>query len=106
MRLHRPIGIWLLLWPTLWAVWIAAAGRPDPKVFLIMVLGTIVARSAGCVINDFADRKIDPHVVRTADRPLAKAAMADIVPNPNPQTVVPGDFETSPSYRLVGRLIA
>lgn len=71
MRLHRPIGIWLLLWPTLWALWIASAGRPDAKVFLILVLGTIVVRSAGCVINDFADRKIDPHVARTADRPLA-----------------------------------
>ena len=62
MRLHRPIGIWLLLWPTLWALWIASAGRPDAKIFLILVLGTIVVRSAGCVINDFADRKIDPHV--------------------------------------------
>lgn len=71
MRLHRPIGIWLLLWPTLWALWIASAGRPDQKVFLILVLGTIVVRSAGCVINDFADRKIDPNVARTADRPLA-----------------------------------
>ena len=71
MRLHRPIGIWLLLWPTLWALWIATAGRPDEKVFLILVLGTIVVRSAGCVINDFADRKIDPQVARTADRPLA-----------------------------------
>jgi 4-hydroxybenzoate polyprenyltransferase len=71
MRLHRPIGIWLLLWPTLWALWIASAGRPDATVFAILVLGTIVVRSAGCVINDFVDRKIDPHVARTADRPLA-----------------------------------
>jgi 4-hydroxybenzoate polyprenyltransferase len=71
MRLHRPIGIWLLLWPTLWALWIASAGRPDAKVFVFLVLGTIVVRSAGCVINDFVDRKIDPHVARTADRPLA-----------------------------------
>jgi 4-hydroxybenzoate polyprenyltransferase len=76
MRLHRPIGIWLLLWPTLWALWIASAGRPDAKVFLILVLGTIVARSAGCVINDFVDRKIDPHVARTADRPLATGEVA------------------------------
>jgi 4-hydroxybenzoate polyprenyltransferase len=76
MRLHRPIGIWLLLWPTLWALWIASAGRPDPKVFLILVLGTIVVRSAGCVINDFVDRKIDPHVARTADRPLATGEVA------------------------------
>jgi 4-hydroxybenzoate polyprenyltransferase len=76
MRLHRPIGIWLLLWPTLWAVWIAAAGKPDQAIFLIFVIGTIVARSAGCVINDFADRKIDPHVARTADRPLATGEVA------------------------------
>jgi 4-hydroxybenzoate polyprenyltransferase len=78
MRLHRPIGIWLLLWPTLWALWIASAGRPDEKVFLILVLGTIVVRSAGCVINDFADRKIDPHVTRTADRPLATGEVAPV----------------------------
>jgi 4-hydroxybenzoate polyprenyltransferase len=76
MRLHRPIGIWLLLWPTLWAVWIAGAGRPGQQIFLIMVLGTLVVRSAGCVINDFADRKIDPHVERTADRPLATGEVA------------------------------
>ena len=78
MRLHRPIGIWLLLWPTLWALWIASAGRPDPKVFAILVLGTIVVRSAGCVINDFIDRKIDPHVARTADRPLATGEVAPV----------------------------
>jgi 4-hydroxybenzoate polyprenyltransferase len=78
MRLHRPIGIWLLLWPTLWALWIASAGRPDPQVFLILVLGTIVVRSAGCVINDFVDRKIDPHVARTADRPLATGEVAPV----------------------------
>jgi 4-hydroxybenzoate polyprenyltransferase len=78
MRMHRPVGTWLLLWPTLWAIWIASAGRPDPKVFLILVLGTIVVRSAGCVINDFVDRKIDPHVARTADRPLATGEVAPI----------------------------
>ncbi|MCS6948350.1 MAG: 4-hydroxybenzoate octaprenyltransferase [Steroidobacteraceae bacterium] len=71
MRLHRPIGKWLLLWPTLWAVWIAADGRPQPEVFAIFVLGTIVMRSAGCIVNDLADRDIDPHVKRTKDRPLA-----------------------------------
>jgi 4-hydroxybenzoate polyprenyltransferase len=78
MRMHRPIGIWLLLWPTLWAVWIASAGRPDAKVFLILVLGTIVVRAAGCVINDFVDRKIDPRVARTADRPLATGEVAPV----------------------------
>ncbi|HEX7081194.1 MAG TPA: 4-hydroxybenzoate octaprenyltransferase [Gammaproteobacteria bacterium] len=76
MRLHRPIGIWLLLWPTLWALWLAGAGRPDEKVFIVLVLGTIVTRSAGCIINDLADRKIDPHVRRTADRPLATGEVA------------------------------
>jgi len=78
MRLHRPIGIWLLLFPTLWAEWIAAAGKPQQKVFLILVLGTIVARSAGCVINDFADRRIDGQVERTADRPLATGEVAPL----------------------------
>lgn len=76
MRLHRPIGIWLLLWPTLWALWLAGDGVPDPKVFVVFVLGTVVMRSAGCIINDFADRKIDPHVRRTADRPLANGDVA------------------------------
>src|SRR5262245_61078613 len=76
MRLHKPIGIWLLLWPTLWAVWIASAGKPDQTIFIILVLGTIVVRSAGCVINDFADLKIDRLVERTADRPLATGEVA------------------------------
>ena len=76
LRLNRPIGIWLLLWPTLWALWIAAQGRPDPRVFLVLVIGTILVRSAGCVINDFADRNIDGHVRRTANRPLATGEVA------------------------------
>lgn len=71
MRLHRPIGIFLLLWPMLWALWIASKGMPDMKILLVFVAGTIVMRSAGCVINDFADRDIDPHVKRTRDRPIA-----------------------------------
>jgi 4-hydroxybenzoate polyprenyltransferase len=70
-RLHRPIGIWLLLWPVLWAVWIAGASHPTPKVLVIFVLGTIAMRSAGCVINDLADRDFDPFVKRTRDRPIA-----------------------------------
>ena len=70
MRLDRPIGIWLLLWPTLWALWVASEGSPSRNVFVVFVLGTILTRSAGCVINDLADRKIDAHVRRTADRPL------------------------------------
>ena len=71
VRLHQPVGIWLLLWPTLWALWIAGEGRPDQRVFIVFVLGTVVLRSAGCIINDYADRKIDAHVWRTKDRPLA-----------------------------------
>lgn len=71
MRLDRPIGTWLLLWPTLWALWTASGGQPRPDVFLVLVAGTILVRSAGCVINDWADRKIDPHVRRTASRPIA-----------------------------------
>src|SRR5512137_243897 len=76
MRLDRPIGIWLLLWPCLWALWISAQGRPDEKIFVIFLIGTFVMRSAGCVINDFADREFDPHVRRTASRPLARGAVS------------------------------
>src|SRR3972149_6902959 len=71
MRLHRPIGILFLLWPTLWALWIAGQGRPDLKVLIVFVLGVVLMRSAGCVINDYADRNFDPHVERTRDRPIA-----------------------------------
>lgn len=76
-RLNRPIGIGLLLWPTLWALWIAARSLPGApripslKLLLVFIAGTVVMRSAGCVINDFADRNIDPHVKRTRTRPLA-----------------------------------
>jgi len=70
-RLHRPIGIYLLLWPTLWAVWFASEGRPNLLVLFVFVAGVILMRSAGCVINDYADRKIDPHVERTRERPIA-----------------------------------
>ena len=71
MRLDRPVGTWLLLWPTLWGLWIAGAGRPEPVNFLVFVAGVFVMRSAGCVINDFADRDIDSEVERTQSRPLA-----------------------------------
>lgn len=71
MRLHRPIGTFLLLWPTWWALWIAGDGHPDAKVFVVFTLGVFVMRAAGCVINDFADRNIDGRVKRTKDRPLA-----------------------------------
>jgi 4-hydroxybenzoate polyprenyltransferase len=76
MRLDRPIGIWLLLWPVLWALWISADGHPDERLFVIFVIGTFVMRSAGCVMNDFADREFDPHVRRTADRPLARQSVS------------------------------
>lgn len=70
-RLNRPIGILLLLWPTLWALWISSAGHPDVIVLVVFVLGTVLMRSAGCAINDYADRDFDAHVKRTAGRPLA-----------------------------------
>ncbi len=71
MRLHKPIGIWLLLWPALWGLWFAGQGHPDPHLLLLFVAGVVVTRSAGCVINDYADRDFDPEVERTKDRPLA-----------------------------------
>jgi 4-hydroxybenzoate polyprenyltransferase len=74
-RLNKPIGIWLLLWPVLWALWLSSAGRPDPHVFIVFVLGTVLTRSAGCAINDFADRNFDGHVKRTRDRPLVTGAV-------------------------------
>lgn len=76
MRLNKPIGVWLLLWPTLWALWLAGQGHPDGDIFLVFMLGVIVMRSAGCVLNDFADRNIDPYVERTRTRPIASGAVA------------------------------
>lgn len=78
LRLDRPIGALLLLWPTLWGLWIAGAGRPDPKIVVIFVAGVFVMRSAGCVINDYADRNFDPHVARTRNRPLATGAVSQV----------------------------
>ncbi len=75
MRLDKPVGIYLLLWPTLWALWVAAKGIPDFSVLLIFTLGVIFMRSAGCVINDYADRKVDGHVGRTVNRPLITGAV-------------------------------
>jgi 4-hydroxybenzoate polyprenyltransferase len=69
-RLDKPIGAWLLLWPVLWALWLSSGGKPDPHVFVVFVLGVVLTRSAGCAINDFADRNFDAHVKRTRDRPL------------------------------------
>ena len=70
MRLDKPIGILLLLWPTLWALWLSSLGRPNWIIVWIFVLGTVLMRSAGCVINDYADRDFDKHVERTKERPL------------------------------------
>ena len=76
MRLDKPIGILLLLWPALWGLWLAAYGRPAIDVLLIFLTGTVLVRSAGCIVNDFADRNFDPHVERTRDRPLAAKIIA------------------------------
>ncbi len=75
MRIDKPIGIWLLLWPVLWALWLAGEGHPDQGLFVVFLLGVFVMRSAGCVLNDYADRKIDPYVERTRDRPIASGAV-------------------------------
>jgi len=71
MRLDKPIGILLLLWPVLWGLWLAAPGALRADILIIFVLGTVLTRSAGCIINDYADRDFDPHVERTRERPLA-----------------------------------
>lgn len=76
MRFDKPIGIFLLLWPALWALWIAGEGRPDLLVTIVIVLGVVLMRAAGCVINDYADREIDPHVQRTQLRPIASGQVS------------------------------
>jgi 4-hydroxybenzoate polyprenyltransferase len=76
MRFDKPIGTLLLLWPTLWALWLAAEGVPSVKNLLIFIIGVIVMRAAGCVINDFADRKVDGHVARTQHRPIPSGAVS------------------------------
>ena len=76
VRLDKPIGTLLLLWPTLWALWLASSGMPDPKILLIFVLGTFLMRSAGCAINDYADRDFDRHVQRTKARPVTSGKIS------------------------------
>jgi len=76
IRLDKPIGAMLLLWPTLWAVWLASCGAPSLKIVAIFVFGTFLMRSAGCAVNDYADRDFDPHVKRTRERPLAAREIA------------------------------
>lgn len=75
MRFHKPIGILLLLWPALWALWIASHGMPDPLILGIFVIGVVLMRAAGCVINDIADRQFDRHVERTRERPLTSGKL-------------------------------
>ncbi len=75
-RLNRPIGILLLLWPTLWGLWLAGDGHPPWAIVIIFTLGTVLMRSAGCVINDFADRHLDRHVKRTRDRPITSGRLS------------------------------
>lgn len=77
MRLDKPIGIYLLLWPTMWALWIASEGRPSVANVVIFILGVVIMRSAGCVINDYADRHVDGHVKRTQHRPLAQKIISE-----------------------------
>ncbi len=77
IRFDKPIGTLLLLWPTLWALWIAAGGMPDYDLLIIFVLGTFLTRSAGCIINDLADRKMDGAVARTNTRPLVTGAVTE-----------------------------
>src|SRR6476469_5450637 len=76
VRLDKPIGILLLLWPTLIALWIASGGKPNLAILAIFTLGTVLMRSAGCAINDYADRDFDKHVKRTADRPITSGRIS------------------------------
>lgn len=76
MRIDKPIGIFLLLWPTLWALWLAGEGTPNQGLFVVFLLGVFIMRSAGCVLNDYVDRKIDPYVERTRNRPIASGRVA------------------------------
>ncbi|HSP58144.1 MAG TPA: 4-hydroxybenzoate octaprenyltransferase [Halomonas sp.] len=76
-RLDRPIGTWLLMWPTLWALWVAAQGLPERRLLLIFIAGVYLMRAAGCVVNDYADRHFDGHVRRTKNRPLATGRISE-----------------------------
>src|SRR5262245_7044312 len=78
MRLDQPIGALLLLWPAMWALWLAKYNIPDPDIMLVFIFGVLLTRSAGCIINDLADRKFDPHVERTRNRPLASGLVSPV----------------------------
>lgn len=75
-RFHRPIGTFILLWPALWALWLASSGKPDVLVLTVIIAGVVLMRAAGCVINDVADKNFDPHVARTKDRPIASGKVS------------------------------
>ena len=75
-RINKPVGIYLVLWPTLWALWLASSGFPSLHLLLVFIVGAILMRSAGCVINDYADRKFDGQVERTHQRPLATGLLS------------------------------
>lgn len=77
MRMDKPVGIYLLLWPTIWALWLANMGTPDSKLLLVFCLGVFLMRSAGCVINDYADRHFDGEVKRTSTRPLVSGQVSE-----------------------------
>ena len=77
MRLDKPIGILLLMWPMLWSLWLVNNGNVSMKIFTVFMLGVVIMRSAGCVLNDFADRKIDPYVKRTKERPIASGKVTE-----------------------------
>ena len=76
-RLDRPVGIYLVLWPALWALWLASDGMPSLYLLFVFIFGAVLMRSAGCVINDYADRHFDGHVERTCNRPLATGAISE-----------------------------
>src|SRR4030095_4942336 len=78
MRLDQPIGALLLLWPAMWALWLAKYNIPDPDIMLVFIFGVLLTRSAGCIINDLADRNFDPHVERTRNRPLASGLVSPV----------------------------
>ena len=97
MRLDKPIGILLLAWPTLWGLWLSADGTPDLGIFWIFILGIVLMRSAGCVVNDYADRHFDPHVERTKDRPLAAGKVSE-KESRGPAASLETRVEMSPSF--------
>ena len=94
-RFDKPIGILLLLWPTLWALWIAAQGMPRLSILMVFVLGVIIMRASGCIINDIADRNLDAHVARTQNRPMATGAIS------TPQALIAFGLLTVCAFALV-----